>query len=167
MLRDKNLIPLSHQHQHALALCVRIDRALQAGGVELEPWLAELQQIYEQEIGAHFAAEEKEIFPQAARFADLQPLVDDLLREHAVLRELFVKAATRAMTTEELKAIGERLSAHIRKEERQLFEGMQKEMSVDELSQIGAALEHALKDVSQACLLPTAATRLRAKTEIK
>ena len=29
MLRDRNLIPLSHQHQHALALCVRLDRALQ------------------------------------------------------------------------------------------------------------------------------------------
>ena len=27
MLRDKSLIPLSHQHQRALALCVRIDRA--------------------------------------------------------------------------------------------------------------------------------------------
>jgi hemerythrin-like domain-containing protein len=27
MLRDKSLIPLSRQHQHALALCVRIERA--------------------------------------------------------------------------------------------------------------------------------------------
>jgi hypothetical protein len=27
MLRDKGLIPLSRQHQHALALCVRIERA--------------------------------------------------------------------------------------------------------------------------------------------
>jgi hypothetical protein len=90
MLRDKSLIPLSHQHQHALALCVRIDRAFQAGGIEIEPWLAELQQIYEQEIGIHFVAEEKEIFPAARQFADLQPLVDELLREHAVLREMFV-----------------------------------------------------------------------------
>ena len=31
MLRDKNLIPLSRQHQHALALCVRIDRASPVG----------------------------------------------------------------------------------------------------------------------------------------
>ncbi len=27
MLRNKSLVPLSRQHQHALALCVRIDRA--------------------------------------------------------------------------------------------------------------------------------------------
>jgi hemerythrin-like domain-containing protein len=167
MLRDKNLIPLSHQHQHALALCVRIDRAFQAGDVELEPWLAELQQIYEQEIGIHFAAEEKEIFPAAQRFANLQPIVDELLREHDLLREYFVKTATRTMSADDLNQLAQTLSAHIRKEERQLFEGMQKEMSAEELSQVGTALERALKDVSQACLLLTAATRLRGKTEIK
>jgi len=50
MLRDKALIPLSHQHQHCLALCVRLDRALQAGEVDLEAWQAEIQQIFEQEI---------------------------------------------------------------------------------------------------------------------
>jgi hemerythrin-like domain-containing protein len=167
MLRDKSLIPLSHQHQHALALCVRIDRAFQAGGIEIEPWLAELQQIYEQEIGIHFVAEEKEIFPAARQFADLQPLVDELLREHAVLREMFVKAATRAMTGEELKALGEKLSAHIRKEERHLFEGMQNELTPQELTKIGVALEKSLADAAQSCLLPTPATRLRAKTEIR
>ena len=62
MLRDKNLVPLSRQHQHALALCVRLDRAIQAGGVDLEAWQAEIQQIFEQEITFHFAAEEKELF---------------------------------------------------------------------------------------------------------
>ena len=78
MLRDKNLIPLSHQHQHCLALCVRLDRAIQAGEVDLEAWQAEIQQIFEQEISFHFAAEEKELFPVAARFPELQPLVQEL-----------------------------------------------------------------------------------------
>ena len=75
MLRDKNLVPLSRQHQHALALCVRVDRALQAGEVELEAWQAELQQIFESEIGVHFVAEEKDLFPAAANFAELRGLV--------------------------------------------------------------------------------------------
>ncbi len=69
MLRDKNLIPLSHQHQHCLALCVRLDRAIQAGDVDLEAWQAEIQQIFEQEITFHFAAEENELFPAAARLS--------------------------------------------------------------------------------------------------
>ncbi len=57
MLRDKNLIPLSHQHQHCLALCVRLDRAIQAGEVDLEAWQAEIEQMFEQEITFHFAAQ--------------------------------------------------------------------------------------------------------------
>ena len=87
MLRDKNLIPLSHQHQHCLALCVRLDRAIQAGGVDLEAWQAEIQQMFEQEIGFHFAAEEKELFPAAARFSELQPLVMELVTGHVLLRD--------------------------------------------------------------------------------
>ena len=69
MLRDKNLVPLSHQHQHCLALCVRLDRAIQAGDVDLEAWQAEIQQMFEQEIAFHFAAEEKELFPVAAQLS--------------------------------------------------------------------------------------------------
>ena len=34
MLRDPNLVPLSRQHQHALALCVRINRAALAKHLE-------------------------------------------------------------------------------------------------------------------------------------
>jgi len=163
MLRDKNLIPLSHQHQHVLALCVRLDRALQAGEVNLEAWQAEIQQLFEQEIAIHFAAEEKELFPAAARFADLQAVVQELVVEHAVLREFFGRAASRSLETGSLQVFVEKLAHHIRKEERQLFEGMQKLMSAQELAALGAALDGSLKDASKACVLPNAATRLRPK----
>jgi len=164
MLRDKNLIPLSHQHQHALALCVRLDRALQAKEVDLEAWQAEIQTIFEQEIGIHFAAEEKELFPAARRFADLLPLVEELQAEQIVLRDFFARAAARSLDEAHLATLVERLAHHIRKEERQLFETMQKVMGAEELSQLGAALNEALKDASQACILPTQATRLRPRS---
>jgi len=61
MLRDANLIPLSRQHQHALALCVRIDRALPVGDSDLAAWQSEITQQFQTEIGVHFAAEEKEM----------------------------------------------------------------------------------------------------------
>lgn len=164
MLRDKNLIPLSHQHQHALALCVRLDRAIQAGEVDLEAWQAEIQQIFEQEIAIHFAAEEKELFPAAARFDELRSLVLELQGEHAVLRDFFSRAAGRALDPASLRAFAEALSAHIRKEERQLFEGMQSRMTSDELAAIGAALDRALAQAPDACVLPTLDTRLRPKS---
>lgn len=165
MLRDKNLIPLSHQHQHALALCVRIERAMQAGEVDLLAWQTEIQQICEQEIAVHFAAEEAELFPAARRFPELGALVAELLDEHGCLREFFALAAARRMSTQDLRAFADQLSRHIRKEERRLFEGMQKLMKPEELTKLGAALDKVLKDASQACILPNAATRLRPRSE--
>jgi hemerythrin-like domain-containing protein len=163
MLRDKNLIPLSHQHQHALALCVRIDRVTQAGDVDLEAWQAEIQQIFEQEIAIHFAAEEKELFPAASRFAELRGLIADLVTDHADLRDYFAGAANRSFGVETLRAFGQRLSTHIRREERELFECMQRVMAADELARVGAALDAALAGASDACILPTASTRLRTR----
>jgi hemerythrin-like domain-containing protein len=161
MLRDKNLIPLSHQHQHALALCVRLDRALQAEDVDLEALQAEIQTIFEQEIGIHFAAEEKELFPAARRFADLLLLVDELQTEHTTLRDFFSRAAARSLDEASLAAFVGKLAQHIRKEERHLFECLQQVMRTEELAALGAALNEALKDASQACIIPAEATRLR------
>jgi hemerythrin-like domain-containing protein len=163
MLRDRNLIPLSHQHQHALALCVRLDRALQAGELDLEAWHAEIQQHFEQEIGIHFAAEEKELFPIARRFADLQTLVEELLGEHVVLREFFARAASRTLSAGDLAAFVDKLAKHIRKEERHLFEGLQRLMRPQDLAALGVRLNAALKGAANTCILPRETTRLRPK----
>ena len=163
MLRDKALIPLSHQHQHCLALCVRLDRALQAGEVDVDAWQAEVQQMFEQEISFHFSAEEKDLFPAASRFPELQPLVKELVTGHILLRDFFSRAAARTLHTAGLQALVEKLASHIRKEERELFEGMQKLMQPEELSAVGEALQKSLAEASQACALPNPATRLRPK----
>jgi hemerythrin-like domain-containing protein len=162
MLRDKNLIPLSHQHQHSLAMCVRLNRALEAGEVDLEAWQAEIAQQFEQETGFHFAAEEKEIFPRAARFPELRDLVQELLAEHAALRDLFSRAAEHGLDPLGLAEFEAKLTGHIRKEERQLFEGMQKRIGAEEMSALGEALEQALAESTKACAVPNPATRVRA-----
>lgn len=161
MLRDKSLIPLSHQHQRALALCVRIDRAQPIRIVDLEAWQAEIEQEFEQEIKIHFAAEEQVLFPAARRFSQLLPLADELIGDHERLREMFTEAAHRRMSTESLPAFAQELAAHIRKEERQLFQGLQELMSASELSALGSQLQAALKEASQTCILPNESTRLR------
>ena len=161
MLRDKSLIPLSRQHQHALALCVRIDRASPVGDADLAAWQAEIAQHFQSEISIHFAAEEKVLFPAARRFRQLAPLVEELLIDHAVLREGFAKAGAGQMSATELLAFAQRMSAHIRKEERQLFERIQELMSQDELALLGRQLEVALTDAAQACALQADANRLR------
>ena len=154
MLRDKSLVPLSRQHQHALALCVRLDRALQAGEIDSEAWQAEIVQIFEQEVSIHFAAEEKFLFPAAAKFPELQPVVQELLAEHTQLRGLFARAQTRTLDRNALGSFAAVLAQHIRKEERRLFEGMQNLMTAADLVVIGAALDQELEAATQACSLP-------------
>ena len=161
MLRDKTLIPLSHQHQRALALCVRIDRAQPIPVADLESWQAEIEQHFEQEIKIHFAGEEQVLFPAASQFSELTELVDELIADHGSLRKSFAQAQARTMSAESLPAFAKQLSAHIRKEERQLFERLQQLMNDKDLAALGVPLEEALKDAAQSCALTNGATKLR------
>ncbi|HST10482.1 MAG TPA: hemerythrin domain-containing protein [Terriglobales bacterium] len=155
MLRDKSLIPLSRQHQHALALCVRISRAPLATAREVQAWQSEVEQHFALEIQHHFAAEEKDVFPVARQYADLVPLVQELLAEHARLRGYFEQARMRALDGPALRQFAELLSAHIRKEERQLFEEMQKQMGSMDLEKLGGNIEESLAPIVEVCIPPT------------
>jgi hemerythrin-like domain-containing protein len=153
MLRDRSLIPLSHQHQHALSLCVRLERALQAGTADLGAWQLEVHQHYTDEVQSHFTAEENVLFPAARHFPELVALVEQLSGEHERLREHFVHAEQGNMNQGELETFAKLLSGHIRKEERQLFETMQRRMRPEELKSLGNELARALEDAVQACRL--------------
>lgn len=155
MLRNKNLVPLSRQHQHALALCVRINRAKLATPAEVKAWQSEIRQHFEQEIRFHFAAEEAHLFPAARRFSELNALVDELLAEHGQLRDYFARASEGTLDRDGVQTFAEKLSDHIRKEERQLFEGMQARMDPEELLKIGALVEETLADAPTSCIVPT------------
>jgi hemerythrin-like domain-containing protein len=163
MLRDKSLIPLSHQHQRALALCVRIDRSQPIPIKDLQSWQKEIEQHFDQEINIHFSAEEQVLFPTARQFRELAPLVEELIADHAALRESFDQAKARTMSAESLPAFAQQLSNHIRKEERQLFERLQQLMSKTDLATLGIHLEEALKEAAQSCIVPNQTTKLRAR----
>ena len=161
MLRDKSLIPLSHQHQHALALCVRIDRASPIAEADLPAWQREIAEHFRNEIEIHFAAEEQVLFPVARNFSGSVALVEELQTDHMWLRKQFVQADAGRLSANELQAFAQRLSAHIRQEERRLFERLQELMTPDELADLGKHLEKALESATQTCVLPTATTRPR------
>lgn len=161
MLRDKNLVPLSRQHQHALALCVRIERASPIRSSDLDAWQAEIAQHFRAEIGVHFLAEEQVVFPTARAFGELSTLVDSLLRDHAWLRTRFAEAEAQKLSAEEIADFAKRLSKHIRTEERQLFERLQELIKPEEFAAIGRKLKEGLKDTNKSCVLPAESTQLR------
>ena len=167
MLRDKNLIPLSHQHQHALALCVRIGKAFADSGAtpDVHPWEQEIVKQFDEEISYHFQAEEKVLFPAADKHEELQELVDSLRIEHTLIRRNVARARARQFTVTDLQVFTAMLNEHIRKEERLLFERMQQLLTAEELNQVGRAMQALFVSAG----LPAAACEISSipKTELR
>lgn len=143
MLRDRNLVPLSHQHQHALALCVRIGKAFAEvhDTPDVHHWEKEILQLFDQEVCFHFQAEEKYVFPAADRWDELQQLVDELRIEHTLIRRNVERARNRQFTVTDLQVFTAMLSEHVRKEERQLFEKLQQLLTSEEMNHLGTHME--------------------------
>ncbi len=141
MQRDKNLVPLSHQHQHALALCVRLERAPKTTAEELAAWNEEIDHLFLTEIRFHFDAEEQLLFPAAIQYPEMASLINGLLAEHRGLRGAFDRASRGELGRDELIQFAATLSGHVRKEERQLFEDCQRLMPPEQLARLGALLD--------------------------
>lgn len=113
MKRHPTLIPLSHQHHHTLAWCLRVER--QPEHTDPAAW-----QAHRAELPAHFAEEEALFAPWWDKLAR-----DDWRKrfeqEHAHILDLLAQACLPAQQT----ALAQALRAHIRFEERELFPAMQ------------------------------------------
>jgi len=141
MLRDPALIPLSHQHHNALALCVLVERSLASDSSDRNVTLQSQKVIdrYEIELINHFALEEELLFP-AARGCGLAVMADELTAEHRELERL-VKELRTAPGASVLLELATLLRRHVRREENDLFEQMQRLVDRDTLTRLGGELE--------------------------
>ena len=145
MFRDPSLVPLSHQHQHGLALSVIIDRGLKADPTpakagELAQKVATMAEV---ELLGHFKVEENVLFPAVRAALEDDGVVDELISQHRAMEELLDRLASsddRARVPL-LQEFGELLSRHIRIEERQLFQEIQAKLTPEELSRLGIEIE--------------------------
>ena len=147
MLRDKSLIPLSRQHQHALALwCGSI--AHRPSPTRISPHgKRKSTQLCQTEITIHFAAEEQVLFPEARSFPESDSTGRRTAGGSCRAARMFAKAEAN-LSARGSFGLAQRLSAHIRKEERQLFERLQELLKPEELASWGR-LDEALKDAAQ------------------
>jgi hemerythrin-like domain-containing protein len=142
MLRHSSLIPLSHEHQHGLALCVLTDRALNTDSSR-ENVSARARAIVEQfdvELQHHFDVEEDILFPVLARFAELKELVADLIEEHRRMTRI-VDLLKKDSEIESVREFVSLLHEHIRKEENRLFESAQRLLTQEDLEHLARAFE--------------------------
>ncbi|MEO8659406.1 MAG: hemerythrin domain-containing protein [Bryobacteraceae bacterium] len=141
MLRDPALIPLSHQHHNALALCVLIERSLRSDRSDRNVALQSQKTIdrYEIELTNHFALEEELLFP-AARGCGLTALADELTAEHREFERMVHDLRTTPSASLLLDSAA-LLRRHVRREENDLFEQIQRLIDRDLLNRLGGELE--------------------------
>jgi hemerythrin-like domain-containing protein len=154
MWRDPSLHPLSHQHQHGLALSVLIDRGLKADSSEkVADGLADkVAATWEVELQSHFRVEEEVLFPAVEPFLESKAIVADLIGQHREMEELIgrIAAASGAARVELLTEFGQLLSRHIRTEERQLFEEIQARLSQEQMASLGQRIDETVQRICPA-----------------
>lgn len=149
MLRHPTLIPLSHQHQHGLALCVRIERGLRGGGSpqKIGELARRVGDTYEVELRNHFEVEEKILFPAIVKGLGPAPLVEELIAEHRKMEKQIAAigaADPGREQRERLLKFAAALSTHIRREERELFEDIQKRLPLKTMDALASAIDEAV-----------------------
>lgn len=123
MKRHSTLVPLSHDHHHALVEARRLRRA--AGGTDAAAVAAGFLRFFEDESVRHFREEEELLFPAVADVLEarepvLQALVEHQ-RLHALAARLRALGEEGADPSEAMREAEELLDAHVRHEERVLF----------------------------------------------
>jgi hemerythrin-like domain-containing protein len=138
MLRDPSLIPLSHQHHNGLALCVMTRRSLAAdASAENVAKLARRAiDRYELELTNHFEIEEQVLFPACGEMT----LIAGLVAEHRMMEGLIDQMRT-APTPQLLEEFCALLSGHIRREENELFEQIQRVLPREVLDRAGSEID--------------------------
>lgn len=138
MKRHPALAELSREHHTALVLARRVRRVTETE-VEVGALRVEVIRFCTQALEAHFRIEEGQLFPaleQAGQAAQVARARDD----HAALRAVAQQLAEGDETV--LRSFGERLDAHVRFEERELFPVAEATLSEDVLLRV----DHRLKN---------------------
>jgi len=133
--RHEALVPLSRDHHFGLLLVWKIRQGL-AFEVLLTRICDYVVYYVEHRIFPHFQLEEAEVFP----FLEANdPLRQRAEVQHKAIRATFagIKRGEPEAMAQLLDELAERLEAHIRFEERTLFEHMQAVLSAGKLTRLG------------------------------
>lgn len=134
MKRHEALAALSRDHHHALVVAQRLRRASETTATEVRDaflayWRADGQR--------HFREEEDILLPAYAGFGDPEePVLARVLVDHVRIRWLAHDVASDSPSLDALHTLGEQLSAHVRREERELFPLIEQVLPEHELTRL-------------------------------
>jgi len=135
--RSPALVPLGHDHHHALEAALLLRRATD------EDLAAAIERFrgFWSEHGErrHFEIEEELLLPALAGDEQWDGMADRVRREHEEIRA----QAEKVGTVEDAHALGRLLNHHVRFEERELFELLESRLDAGELVRLGQEIEAA------------------------
>ena len=127
MKRHPQLQDLSREHHGALKLARAARQAAESGEMDAMTAFAQrVVRVFATELDPHFRVEEQGILVALARAGENE-LVERTLSEHAELRRLTMLLSDPDAVT--LLRFADLLAAHVRFEERELFEAAQHQMA--------------------------------------
>jgi hemerythrin-like domain-containing protein len=138
--RSAALTGLSRDHHQALAVALRLRRATDETAPDA---VAGFQRFLADAGRDHFALEEQHVLPALpSTDAEWAPAVDRVLQDHAAIRNLAdtLPAAEDPALCARARELGELLTAHVRFEERELFELLERRLAPEELERVGRRL---------------------------
>jgi len=139
MKRHKCLIKLSKDHHQGLIVAQLLKKdtpPYRDMPNDLNGKTKYALNFYENELKNHFALEENILIPFILnRNKDIDILCNQILEEHKIIFNKF-ENIKKYFDENQLDEIGNLLSQHIRKEERELFELIQENFSNEELNQL-------------------------------
>lgn len=143
MKRHPSLVPLSHDHHHALVEARRLRLAADGDDDERRAAAAAFLRFFSTETIRHFREEEERLFPILVDHDAGGDLLTQALLEHqrihALVGRLEHGLAAGEASASQLRELGELLEAHVRLEERQLFPLIQEVVPDEALEELDLA----------------------------
>jgi len=145
MKRHPALHPLSHDHHQGLILAQQLKKgAPQYRGMpsSLDDKKVYAISFYKDELVKHFKDEEEILFPSViGKNEKVDSLVEEVISEHRKLEALVNELEKTNQLENVMDELGQLLEKHIRKEERELFVEIEKNLSEAELNNLSVKLK--------------------------
>lgn len=142
MRRHPALRDLSSDHHAALVQAHRLKRAAVADIATRRKIIAEFLIFWRAEGQRHFSEEEQALLPYYAHWGDPdQEPIEQMLRDHILIRRDAMCFQQGDQSESTCRAAGERLEAHVRLEEREVFPLIEDALTEDALNGLPIALQ--------------------------
>jgi hemerythrin-like domain-containing protein len=142
MERHKSLISLSSDHQQGLVISQKLKYGYKPSSstdesISTEDKRKMLLDFFDDHLHSHFIMEEEIFIP----YMPDNEMIKRMQDEHIKMYELLYIIEVMDPDEELLNRFGEKLNAHIRFEERELFPMLQENLTEEQLIEIGKKLE--------------------------